>query len=134
MGISCVTFKQGQCGASYAFSAVGALEGAWALAHGKLTLLSEQNIVDCSGEELSLSFVFVYNGGVSLQFPTATMDAREATCTMSTNTGLLTKGLTLRAHTTTRAGYVATEVQDNNYAPETLAPLIKNIYIFVRRV
>ena len=41
---------QGQCGASYAFSAVGALEGAWALAHGKLTLLSEQNIIDCSGE------------------------------------------------------------------------------------
>ena len=40
---------QGQCGASYAFSAVGALEGAWSLAHGKLTLLSEQNIIDCSG-------------------------------------------------------------------------------------
>ena len=42
--------RKGQCGASYAFSAVGALEGAWALAHGKLTLLSEQNIIDCSGE------------------------------------------------------------------------------------
>ena len=41
---------QGQCGASYAFSALGALEGAWALAHGKLTTLSEQNIIDCSGE------------------------------------------------------------------------------------
>ena len=39
------------CGASYAFSAVGALEGAWALANGKLTSLSEQNIIDCSGEE-----------------------------------------------------------------------------------
>ena len=40
---------QGQCGASYAFSAVGTLEGAWALAHGRLTPLSEQNIIDCSG-------------------------------------------------------------------------------------
>ena len=38
------------CGASYAFSAIGALEGAWALANGKLTRLSEQNIIDCSGE------------------------------------------------------------------------------------
>ena len=38
------------CGASYAFSAIGALEGAWSLAHGKLTTLSEQNIIDCSGE------------------------------------------------------------------------------------
>ena len=45
--ICCV---QGQCGASYAFSAMGVLEGAWALAHGKLTALSEQNIIDCSGQ------------------------------------------------------------------------------------
>ena len=37
------------CGGSYAFSAVAALEGAWALAFGKLTQLSEQNIIDCSG-------------------------------------------------------------------------------------
>ena len=42
-------FLQGECGASYAFSAMGALEGAWSLAHGKLTPLSEQNIIDCSG-------------------------------------------------------------------------------------
>ncbi len=41
---------QGQCGASYAFSAIGALEGANALATGSLVTLSEQNIVDCSGK------------------------------------------------------------------------------------
>lgn len=41
---------QGQCGASYAFSAIGALEGVRSLANnGDLVTLSEQNIIDCSG-------------------------------------------------------------------------------------
>ena len=40
---------QGECCSSYAFSTVGAIEGAEALAAGKLTPLSVQNIVDCSG-------------------------------------------------------------------------------------
>lgn len=39
---------QSQCGASYAFSAIAALEGANALATGSLSVLSEQNIIDCS--------------------------------------------------------------------------------------
>ena len=43
--------NQGQCGASYAFSAMGALEGAQALATGKLRALSEQNIIDCSSKK-----------------------------------------------------------------------------------
>ena len=38
-----------QCEASYAFSAVGALEGARALSTGSFVALSEQNVVDCSG-------------------------------------------------------------------------------------
>ena len=46
---------QGQCGACYAFSATGALEGAHALAHNKLLSLSEQNVVDCSGNRLFYS-------------------------------------------------------------------------------
>ena len=44
------SIMQGMCGASYAFSAVGALEGANALAYGSLVSLSEQNIIDCSGK------------------------------------------------------------------------------------
>ncbi len=43
---SCVQLR---CGSSYAFSAMGALEGINALAYKQLVTLSEQNIVDCSG-------------------------------------------------------------------------------------
>nr|ACG63793.1 silicatein A1 [Latrunculia oparinae] len=39
---------QSQCGASYAFSAMAALEGANALATDTLVNLSEQNLIDCS--------------------------------------------------------------------------------------
>ena len=40
---------QESCGASYAFSTTGSIEGAIALGYGRLVSLSEQNIIDCSG-------------------------------------------------------------------------------------
>jgi hypothetical protein len=41
--------NQGQCDASWAFSAAGVVEGNYAITHGELPNLSAQQLIDCSG-------------------------------------------------------------------------------------
>jgi KDEL-tailed cysteine endopeptidase len=66
--------NQGQCGSCWAFSTVGAVEGAHAIATGNVVSLSEQELVDCSKENngcngglMDLGFEYVQQHGLETE-------------------------------------------------------------------
>lgn len=64
--------NENQCGSCYAFSTVGAVEGAWFIAGNPLTALSAQQILDCSanygcnGGWPSVSYQYIIQNGLAL--------------------------------------------------------------------
>ena len=72
--------NQENCGSCWSFSAVGAVEGAWAQKYSKLYNLSEQELIDCSssygnngckGGGMDLAFKYIINNGIctNLSYP-----------------------------------------------------------------
>jgi C1A family cysteine protease len=66
---------QGQCGGCWSFAATGGLEGAWELASGSLTSMSEQQFLDCDTTDSGC------NGGLEYQGWTYFKNKNEGICT-----------------------------------------------------
>ena len=84
--------NQGQCGSCWAFSTIGTVEGAHAIATGNLVSLSEQNLMDCDSNNnacnggnpyIALQYI-LQNGGVDTEesYP---YEMRKSYCRYSNN-------------------------------------------------
>lgn len=93
---------QGRCGASYAFAAVAAIEGATARATGQLKNLSVQNVIDCSGTPsfYSESKCRTFND-IPVQYSVATRAVELDQLLMHTSQSKYKEGLTQKSLTLT---------------------------------
>lgn len=94
--------NQGRCGSCWAFSSMGALEGAWQIATGKLVSFSEQQLVDCSKEEnkgcqggsMELAFEYLESQHVcteeSYPYMGADGECTQKSCTVGIPSGAIT--------------------------------------------
>jgi len=85
--------NQGQCGSCWSFAATGALECEYAIKHGTLTSLSEQQLVDCAkstyncdgcnGGDTMGAFKYVHTEGGLCTESEYSYDARDGSCKAS---------------------------------------------------
>ncbi|MEY8699568.1 C1 family peptidase, partial [Enterococcus faecalis] len=104
---------QGPCGASWSFAATGELESAYAIAHGELFPLSEQELIDCTGSygnegcnsgSTFFGFQYVADNGIAFEkdYP---YEKKDGTChkvkkspvIVQSNTGLIPTEANLRS-------------------------------------
>jgi len=90
--------NQGQCGSCWAFSTTGSLEGAWFIATGDLSPLSEQQLVDCdtvdsgcNGGLMDNGFAFAEKNAMCTE-DSYSYTARKGTCKASSCTVGLAQG------------------------------------------
>jgi len=85
--------NQGDCGSCWAFSATGSIECNYAIAHGQLNSLSEQQLVDCSvsegnlgcdGGEMDSAFKYVMKEGGLCSETEYPYTAKDGKCQSST--------------------------------------------------
>merc|ERR1712178_554499 len=92
--------NQGQCGSCWSFSTTGGLEGAWQLASGSLTSMSEQQFVDCSKQNSGcngglMDYAFSFAKGTAVATESSyPYTARDGTCQSSFTTAIPQGGVT----------------------------------------
>jgi len=89
---------QGNCGSCWAFATAATVESAYAIGHGELRNLSEQELLDCNlennacnGGDVDKAFDFVHKFGLMLEDEYPYVAHRQNSCALSDWTGNTTK-------------------------------------------